>query len=89
MKKSDIATSLWNRLLYCYGQHGRNSVEVPTEDVLEVLSSLMANVLSGVSDAREREDLIRDIAPRVERMVNRVRQRPDIHIPPSGLILPN
>lgn len=90
MKKSDLAKALWDVIVAAYHQGGRTKVDVPTADVLHILASLMANVLSQVSSPTEREKMLREIQPQIFAMMSAVRQRPNIHIPSkSPLILPH
>lgn len=90
MTKADLANNLWEMIVAAYHQHGRTKVEIPADDVITVLISLVANVLSQVPDAAARESVLRDMAPRVDRMVNTARTRTNIHLPSRpNLILPS
>lgn len=90
MKKSDIAKALWDVIVAAYHQQGRTKVELPVSDVLHILASLMANVLSQVASPMDRERMLRDLAPQIDRMVGSVREKPSIHIPSkTPLVLPS
>lgn len=89
MKRSDIAKAIWDVLVAAYHQGGRTKVDMPTSDVMHILASVMANVLSQVHP-NERERLIRAVIPQIDLMVNSIESKPSIHIPSkSPLILPN
>lgn len=89
MTKAELAQAVWNVVVAAYNQGGRTKVEVPAEDVMQALSSVMANVLSQVPDVNHRNRMVGQIAPMVGQMIDRVRSKPSIHIPSrSPLILP-
>ena len=90
MTKGLIAKQLWDKLLYAYGQHGRTRINIPADDVLDILLALMANVVAGVGDPTERERMMRELAPRLDRLVTYQRSKPSLHIPSNAeLLLPN
>jgi hypothetical protein len=89
-KKDQVGRLIWDVLVQAYQQGGRTKVEVPTADVLFILSGVMANVLSQVSDAMERDEMIRKIPMQVDMLVNSIRGRPNIHIASRpNLVLPH
>jgi len=88
--KADLAKHIWDVIVAAYHQEGRTKVEVPTEDVLHVLASIFANVLSQVPDASSREYYLRMFTPQIDAMVRKIRERPNFYIPSKiPLVLPN
>lgn len=90
-KKSDVAQSIWAVITSAYGATATTKVIVPADEVTEIVVSVLANVLAGVP-AGDRERLQREIGPKLDRMINSVRERPNIILPSrprDGLLVSN
>lgn len=89
-RKTDIAAGMWDVLLYAYNQKNPRNVEVPTDEVIDILCSLAANVIASVKDPNERDRLLRSVPQRMDRLTNIVRLKSSLHVPSTrNLILPN
>ena len=89
MTKGDIAKTMWQVMATAYNQGGRTRVDLPVGDALDILASLMANVLAQVP-AAERHVAMGRIEPMIARMVKAAESRPNVHVASrgNGLILP-
>ncbi len=90
VKKSDVAQQLWHTLTMAYGAGATTKVSVPADDVVDILLSIMANVLAGVP-AGERVRIQREVGPKLDNLIGAVRGRPNIILPSSprdNLLLP-
>lgn len=86
-----LAEAVWKTIVMACNQGGRTRVALPYRDVVEVLLSLTANVISQVDDAQERERMLREMGPKVSNLVDGVRSRTDTSLAskPRDLILPH
>lgn len=90
MKKVAVINSVWDTIVSAYDQGGRTRVSLPLNEIVDVLSCVLANVISQMPDPVERELVMRELAPRVDRLVGAVRARPDIHLASRpNLVLPH
>lgn len=89
--KRDLAEAIWRTIITASGQAGRTRVNLPVVEVVDVLLSLVANVVSQIPDAAERDRIIRDMSPKVGKVVDAARKKTDVYLAakPSSLILPN
>jgi hypothetical protein len=55
--------------------------------VLTVLRSVEANVITQIEDPRERRRVMQEWGPRMENMINRVRSRPNLHVPSRNAVV--
>lgn len=79
--RQSVADSVWTTIVNAYHQGGRTRVELPFEDVIDVLAALAANLLSQIPDAGTRDRIIRDLGPKVARMESAARSRSNVHLP--------
>lgn len=89
--KGDIAQKVWEVLTIAYGQGATTKVEVPAEEVIEILLSVSANVLAQVP-VLERDRIIREMTPKLGRLINSVRSRTNLAVharPRPGVLLPH
>ncbi len=89
-KKDQVGRLIWDVITQAYQQGGRTKVEVPAPEVMFILSGVMANILSQIPNARERDEMIGKIPQQVDMLVNSIRGRPNIHIASRpSLVLPH
>lgn len=89
--KGDIAQKVWEVLTIAYGQGATTKVEVPAEEVVEILLSVTANVLAQLP-VLDRDRIARDIPPKLARLISSVRARSNLAVharPKSGILLPH
>ncbi len=92
IKKSDVAEGIWTLICSAYGQTATTKVTVPVDEVMEILLSVGANVVAGVESAKERERILRNMQPQMDSLINRIRQRSNLHVhyrPKPGILLPH
>ena len=87
MDKKALGEDIWESIVKACNQGGRTRVTLPYDDVLTVLRSVEANVVSQIEDPRERRRVMQEWGPRMENMVNRVRARPNLHVPSRNAVV--
>lgn len=90
ISRGDIAQKVWEVLTIAYGQRATTKVEVPADEVVEILLSVTANVLAQLP-ALDRARIQREIGPKLDRLINSVRSRTSLHVhysPAPGILLP-
>lgn len=88
--KGMIANAIWEVIVSGYGQGGKTKVALPMNEVVDILTTVFANVVSQIPEAHERDRVMRNLVPKVERIVTSVRNRPYVELPSKPkLVLPN
>ena len=92
MTKGELAQKLWMTILESYNQTGTTWVRLPVPEIMQVVTSLQANLLAQVEDPKERRAMLQAIGPMLDNGINKVRARSYNRMSwrrPNSLVLPN